>query len=142
MLTVYAYVVADLLHPGHVRHLERAAQLGDFLIVGILTTSATMERKPKPCMCTSYRAEVIGALRCVDRVVKQDAYSPLENVKRYMPDILAESEDHKGNDYLRDLVRYVKSYGGEVAFLPYTPKITSTKIKERIIDEYKKKKHD
>ena len=44
---VYAYVVADLLHVGHVLHLENSKALGDKLIVGVLTDKAVMEKKEK-----------------------------------------------------------------------------------------------
>lgn len=135
MKIVYAYVVADLLHYGHVRHLRRARALGDLLIVGVLTQLAVREKKPAPVQMGYHRMEVIRALRCVDQLRWQSRYSPLDNVKILRPDIVAESEDHVGNDYMGDLEDFVKSYGGKVVFLPYTREISTTRIKEKVISQ-------
>lgn len=122
---VYAYVVADILNVGHTRHLKKAKQLGTYLIVGVLTAEATMEKKPKPIMSVSQRMEIITALQCVDQVVKQETYSPRDNVLRYRIDVLAESEDHMNSHELEDLL--------EVVVLPYTKGESSSRIKERVI---------
>ena len=42
---VYTYVVGDLLHVGHLRYLKLAKSFGDYLIVGVLTKKATLEKK-------------------------------------------------------------------------------------------------
>jgi len=55
MKVVYTYVVADLLHMGHVLYLENARTFGDKLIVGVLTDKAAMEKKPKPALAFSER---------------------------------------------------------------------------------------
>ena len=138
MKTVYAYVVADILHQGHIRHLTRARHLGNFLIVGVLTTMAVKERKSVPVQNGYARMELIRALRCVDSVRWQHEYSPLENIKLLKPDILAESTEHMDNDYLDQVCKCVEAYGGKVVFLPYMQGISTTKIKERIIDGAKK----
>lgn len=132
MRRVYAYVVADLLHPGHIRHLVRARQLGDRLIVGVLNTKAALEKKQKPINTTVARMEVIRALRCVDQVVWQREYSPLENIKHYRPDVLAESEDHAE----QPANAWCDAHGIAVHGLPYTKGISSTKIKERVVREH------
>lgn len=122
---VYAYVVADILNVGHTRHLKRAKQLGTYLIVGVLTAEATMEKKPKPIMSVSQRMEIITALQCVDQVVKQETYSPRDNLLRYRIDVLAESVDHENPRELQDIV--------VVEVLPYTKGESSSRTKERII---------
>jgi D-beta-D-heptose 7-phosphate kinase/D-beta-D-heptose 1-phosphate adenosyltransferase len=125
---VYAYVVADILHEGHVLFLENAKKLGDKLIVGVLTDRAVMERKPEPVMSFPQRLGMVKALKCVDCAVAQDAYSPLGNVKEINPDILIESSDHldkPANDYM-------ESIGGRVVSLPYYPGNSSTDLKEKI----------
>ena len=81
MKIVYAYVVADIIHPGHILFLENAKKLGDKLFVGVLTDEAVMEKKPKPIMSFSDRLKIVEALECVDCAVAQDTYSPLNNVK-------------------------------------------------------------
>jgi cytidyltransferase-like protein len=127
---VYAYVVADLLHVGHLKHLERAKKQGDYLIVGVLSDGATMEKKPEPIISFSERLAMVEALKCVDEVVPQLNYSPLPNVEVFEPDVLMESTSHKeqpANDF-------VLSYGGKVIQSPYYEKESSTLIKKRILE--------
>jgi len=128
---VYAYVVADLLHIGHVLHLENAKSLGDKLIVGVLTDEAVMEKKPKPVLSFSERIRLIKALKCVDAVVAQERYSPLENFKLINADILAESSSHSKED-LNKAENFVSLLGKRMLVLPYYPDQSSTKIKEKI----------
>jgi len=136
MKRVYAYVVADILHVGHVRHLQAARQLGDRLQVGVLTTGACREKKPSPITSSVDRMELVRALRCVDSVCWQREYSPMRNVKRYRPDILAESEDHAA----QPANSWCRRHGIQVVSLPYTHGISSSLIKERIINDAKKGK--
>lgn len=129
--TVYAYVVADLFHTGHLEHLQNSKKEGDYLIVGVLLDSATMEKKPAPIISFEQRIKIIEALKCVDEVLPQFTYSPLPMVEILHPDVLMETTDHSempANDY-------VKSYGGKVVIteVPGSEnRQSSTKIKRKI----------
>lgn len=125
---VYAYVVADILHLGHLKHLKRAKDLGDYLIVGVLTKEAVMEKKSCPVMSINERLELINSLSFVDKAILQHQYSPLENIKQIKPDILMESTDHKE----QSANKYVESYGGEVVQSPYYKLQSSSEIKKKI----------
>ena len=125
---VYAYVVADLLHVGHLIHLLKAKEQGDYLIVGVLTDDACAEKKPRPIINFLERKTMIEAFECVDEVVMQREYSPLGNVYDIKPDVLMESTSHNeqpANDF-------VERYGGEVVVSEYFEGESSTKIKQRI----------
>ena len=137
MRIVYAYVVGDILHEGHLLHLENSKAMGDKLIVGVLTDKAVMEKKPRPVMSFEQRIKLIKALRCVDMAVPQDEYSPLNNVVALQPDVLMESMSHLGNDYLKDLNN---SFKGRIVMAPYYPPTSSTQIKERIKEREKEMK--
>jgi len=128
---VYAYVVADLLHIGHVLHLENSKKLGDKLIVGVLTDEAVMEKKTKPTISFSERLAVIEALRCVDAAVPQDTYSPVKNILAIKPDILMESTSHSDDD-LHKTFEAAKALNTKVIKMPYYPNQSTTKIKEKI----------
>ncbi len=132
--TVYAYVVADVLHIGHLKHLQKAKQYGDYLIVGVLTDKATMEKKPAPIISFAERVEIVRALKIVDEIVIQDTYSPLSNVQRLKPDILMESDSH--DEQLANKV--VLDYGGTVIVTPYYHSQSSTKIKDKILGKWRK----
>ena len=128
MIIVYAYVCADILNVGHLLHLRNAKELGDKLIVGVLSEKAIMEKKSKPILSLTERIQLIKALGFVDCVVAQNEYSPLKNVKNIKPDILAESDNHK----IQPANKYVESYGGRVISMPYYPDTSSSEIKRRI----------
>ncbi len=131
---VYAYVVADLLHVGHVLALENAKALGDKLIVGVLTDKAVMEKKPKPILSFSERMRLVKALKCVDVVVAQNDYSPINNLVSIIPDILMESDSHIPEDLI-DTYKVAKSLEIKIIKLPYYPEQSSTNIKEVIKNE-------
>lgn len=128
---VYAYVVADLLHIGHVLALENAKAMGDKLIVGVLTDEAVMEKKPKPVLSFSERLHLIKSLKCVDVAISQGTYSPIDNIINLKPDILMESDSHTEEDLL-ETYRITKMYGIRVFKMPYYPEQSSSKIKEKI----------
>jgi len=125
---VYTYVVGDLLHVGHLKYLESAKSLGDYLIVGVLTEEATLEKKTAPTISLNQRMKLINGLECVNKVVAQHEYSPLKNVKKIKPDILVESSSHE----IQPANDYVKSYGGKVREIPYYKGVSSSEIKNKI----------
>ena len=126
---VYAYVCGDIIHIGHLLQLENGKALGDKLIVGVLSDRAVMTRKPKPTLPFSERLRLVQALKCVDMVVPQNQYSPEINIKAMDIDILMESQDHIGNDYLDQLE---KEFKGRIIYTPYFPGQSSTSIKQKI----------
>jgi len=128
MITVYAYMVADIFHIGHLKALQNAKKQGDRLVVGVLTDEAAMEKKRQPIISYEERFEIIKSIGIVDRVVPQSQYSPLVNVRFLKPDVLMECNTHDempANDY-------VNSYGGKIVITPYYEPQSSTKIKNKI----------
>ena len=128
---VYAYVVGDIIHSGHLIALENAKAFGDKLIVGVLTDEAVMEKKPKPTLPLDERMKIVRALRFVDCVVSQKEYLPLENIEMIKPDILMESDSHAPQD-IKQVEEFMASIGGRVICMPYYPLVSSTRIKESI----------
>jgi len=120
----------DILHYGHVLHLKNAKALGDILVVGVLTDKAIMEKKNPPIMSLDERVRVIESLGCVDLVVCQDTYSPINNINNINPDIVAESESH--DQELLTSVRNGIHPDIKVIVLPYYDGVSSTDIKKRI----------
>ena len=129
----YAYVVADILHIGHLRHLQRCKKACDELIVGVLTDDAAEEKKKPPTIPYKERFEIIRGLKCVDKVVSQDTYSPLNNVKTWKPDILFESTSHD-LEAIGNATRFMERVGGKVEVMPYYKGQSSTKIKCKLYE--------
>ncbi len=107
--------VFDLLHVGHVRYLEAAAQLGDVLVVAINSDASTrMYKGPdRPLVPENERAELVASLGCVDYVMIFDERDVSAVIQTLKPDVHA-----KGTDYTEDTVperTLVHAYGGRVA---------------------------
>jgi phosphoenolpyruvate phosphomutase len=79
---VYSFVVGDLFHYGHLKILEKANELGDYHICGVLTENAVLEYKDEPITNFEERKAIISNLRCVDAVMPQTSKDPTENLKK------------------------------------------------------------
>lgn len=116
----------DILHVGHVRYLEASAREADTLVVAINAdaTVAALKGDGRPILSAKDRAELIGALRCVDHVVvfEEPTVEPLLMALR--PDVHC-----KGTDYTVESVperEVVTRYGGRTAIVG-DPKDHSTR---------------
>ena len=111
----FANGVFDLLHVGHVRYLQSAANQADRLVVAVNSDASVRRLKGegRPILDERARAEIVAALRGVDRVVvfDNDTVGPL--LERLRPDVHC-----KGTDYTMDTVperAIVAGYGGRTA---------------------------
>lgn len=107
----------DLLHVGHVRYLEAAAQEADRLIVAVNSDASIRGLKgpDRPVMAESDRAELVAALRVVDHVVVFDEPTVTPLLLALTPEVHC-----KGTDYTVDTVPErdtVRAYGGRVAIV-------------------------
>lgn len=85
----------DLLHVGHVRSLEEARALGDRLVVGV-NADATVRRLKgagRPLVPARQRAELLGALACVDLVLVFAGATPRSVLAALAPDVYAKGGD-------------------------------------------------
>lgn len=136
-MIVYSYYVLDIIHRGHLFMMKNSKALAGpdgKLIVGILTDEAVMEKKPKPVIPFAERLENASAIKYVDLVVPQEAYSPGNNVEVIRPDILMESSSH-GEESIKESRKIMEKIGGRVIVLPYYPGQSSTAIKSLIKGE-------
>ncbi len=131
----YAYVVADLIHIGHLKHLQACRGLCDRLIVGVLTDGATMEKKIKPIISFGERLEIVKNIKSVDVVVKQKTYSPVPNVTSLQPDILFESESHSQESIMEAMV-ITSKLNSRLITMPYYAGQSSTSIKNKILKKW------
>src|SRR4051794_33076098 len=110
----------DLLHPGHIRLLERARSLGDVLILALNTDSSVQRLKGpnRPVMSQDDRAAVALALEAVDAVTFFDEDTPRELIAEVLPDVLV-----KGADWSHFIAgrEEVETAGGRVLALPLEP---------------------
>jgi rfaE bifunctional protein nucleotidyltransferase chain/domain len=97
---VAASGVFDLLHPGHVSHLEEARAQGDVLFVGISPDKKVREKKgnDRPIQTQDARAKVIAALGCVDYVVLMPHAPDAVFLAQLKPAVWARGLDHTWED--------------------------------------------
>ncbi len=122
----------DVLHPGHIRSLEQARDLGDALIVGLNSDASVRQLKGagRPVLPEQERAEILAALECVDGVVVFDDLTPREVISRLLPDVLV-----KGGDWAGDKIvgrEEVEAAGGRVVSAPVVPGYSTTDILRKI----------
>ena len=122
----------DLLHPGHIRLLESARELGDILILALNTDRSVRENKGanRPIMNEAERAEVAAALAAVDYVVLFDEPTPREIITRVLPDVLVKGSDWGPNEVVGR--EEVEAAGGQVVSIPIEPGFSTSAIIERI----------
>ncbi len=125
--TVLTFGTFDVFHVGHLRVIERAAALGDRLVVGVSADALNLSKKGRaPVFSQDERLAIVAALRYVDAVFVEES---LELKRDYLvehgADVLVMGDDWAGRfDEFRDVC--------EVVYLPRTPAISTTALIEKI----------
>ncbi len=91
---VHCHGVFDLLHPGHIRHLEAARREGDLLVVTVTQDEYVNKGPGRPVFNQRLRAESLAALECVDYVAVNQWPSAVETIRFLRPDVYV-----KGGEY-------------------------------------------
>ena len=122
----------DLLHPGHIRLLEKARSLGDILVLALNSDQSVRRLKgpSRPLMPERERAEVALGLEAVGAVTVFEEDTPRELVAAVLPDILV-----KGADWAHWIAgrEEVEAAGGVVMALSLEPGYSTTGIVETIL---------
>jgi D-glycero-beta-D-manno-heptose 1-phosphate adenylyltransferase len=118
----------DLLHAGHIQSLTQAADEGDYLVVALNSDASVKKLKGdnRPVNTEQTRAQVLASLSMVDAVVVFSEDTPLELIKKIMPDVLV-----KGGDYKLEEIAGAKEVianGGRVVINPILPGFSTTSI--------------
>ena len=124
MKKVITYGTFDLFHEGHYKLLQRAKALGDYLIVGVTTESYDRQRgKLNVVDDLLTRVENVRKSGFADEIIIEESYGQkVSDIQKYDIDIFTVGSDWIGKfDYLKEYC--------EVVYLPRTPEISSTQIK-------------
>ena len=123
---ILTYGTFDLLHVGHVRLLQRAAALGDELIVGVSTDDFNVIKGKSAQYSYADRAEIVAALSCVDEVIAEESWEQkADDIARLGVDALVMGSDWEGDERFADLDGLC-----DLVFLPRTEGISTTSIKD------------
>jgi len=122
----------DIIHHGHIDLLERAKNLGDYLIVGINSDKSVraIRGENRPFVNENDRAAVLLGLKSVDEVRIFDELTPENLIKEIKPDVLIKGGDWAENEIIG--ADFVKENGGEVFSLKLKEGFSSSSIVEKI----------
>ena len=125
MKRILTYGTYDLLHYGHIRLLQRAKALGDYLIVALSTDEFNELKGKKAYHNYETRKKMLEAIRYVDLVIpEQNWEQKISDVRKYEVDIVVMGSDWAGSDKFDYLQDYC-----EVVYLDRTEGVSTTKIK-------------
>lgn len=125
--TVITFGTFDVFHVGHVRVLQRAADLGNRLVVGVSADALNIAKKGRPPVFSQgERLEIVSSLKVVDEVFLEES---LEQKRDYIvehhADVLVMGDDWAGEfDWVSDVC--------EVVYLQRTPSVSTTGLIEHI----------
>jgi rfaE bifunctional protein nucleotidyltransferase chain/domain len=129
---VFANGAFDLLHVGHVRYLQAAAEQGDWLVVGVNSDRSVAAAKGpgRPIVPERERAELVAALEGVDAVTIFDADSPRALIRSLAPDVHAKGTDYRVEDVPER--EAVASYGGRTVVVGDPKDHSTSEVIEKI----------
>lgn len=125
--TVITFGTFDVFHVGHLRIIERAASLGDRLVVGVSADELNFKKKQRyPVFSQDERLRIVAALKAVDEVFVEESLELKRHyLETYAADVLVMGDDWRGRfDEFEEIC--------EVVYLPRTPAISTTALIEKI----------
>lgn len=129
--TILTYGTFDLFHVGHLNLLQRLAELGDRLIVGVSTDEFNTSKGKQTIVRFEDRRRIVENIKCVDLTIAEMSWEQkADDIRTYGIDIFGMGDDWKGQfDDLENLC--------EVTYLPRTKDISSTHLKQamRFLDK-------
>ena len=139
-IVVYTVGTFDLLHVGHLALLNHCKALGDVLAVGVASDEVVNIYKPNiPIIPLEQRIEMLQALNCVDIVRPYHELEYISGCKALNVDIFVIGEDWGKKPYNLDVNNYIKEIGKKIIQFDYSPRTSSTKIKQMVLDQSSQK---
>jgi len=141
-MVVYTVGTFDLLHVGHLALLEYCATLGDTVAVGVASDEVVKLYKPNiPVIPLEQRIKMLQALRCVDIVIAYHELDYISVCKEVKTDIFVIGEDWGRKPHNQGVEDYLKQQGKKIVQIKYSPRNSSTKIKQDVITQSQTGQH-
>lgn len=123
---VITYGTFDMFHIGHLKLLQRLAELGDELIVAVSTDEFNNIKDKTVLIPYEQRAEIVSNIKCVDKVIAEKSWDQkVSDIKKYNISLFAMGDDWQGKfDFLKDHC--------EVEYLSRTKDISTTQLKKSL----------
>lgn len=113
--------VFDLVHPGHIIHLEQAKKMADILVVSITAAKYVRKGPGRPYFDDNMRLKVLAALECVDYVMLSEGYTVDDIIECIEPDIYVKGEEYANAEdditgKIAEEKALVEKHGGRIGF--------------------------
>src|SRR5213596_654477 len=124
----------DLLHAGHVRYLQAARALGDFLAIGLNGDNSVRELKGsgRPVTRESDRAELLAALQCVDLVTIFPQLRATQFIAAVRPAIYVKGGDYTSETLDEEERAVLKEIGAQIRLIPFEAGYSTSRLIEQI----------
>jgi len=124
----------DLLHVGHVRYLQAARALGDFLVVGLNGDRSVHELKGagRPLTTQSDRAEILAALACVDLVTIFPEIRAAKFLAAVRPAVYVKGGDYTPRTLDEEELAILKKIEAEIRIIPFEAGYSTSGLIEQI----------
>jgi rfaE bifunctional protein kinase chain/domain/rfaE bifunctional protein nucleotidyltransferase chain/domain len=115
---VHCHGCFDIVHPGHIRHLRQARQLGDVLLITITGDAGVAKGVGRPLIPQELRAENLAALDLVDWVYVEPAPTAVDLLDAVQPDVYVKGQEYAANQHAGFAAERaaVERHGGRVVF--------------------------
>lgn len=124
----------DMFHVGHLNIIETAKQYCEYLIVSVHGDEVVQEMKPAPIIGEEDRRRIVAAIKGVDQAEITRFRDKRKLWDLYHFDVIFIGDDYKGTERWNRFEKELKEVGADVIYIPYTKSISSSKIKQRILD--------
>jgi len=124
----------DLLHVGHVRYLQAARALGDFLAIGLNGDDSVRELKGsgRPITTESDRAELLAALQCVDLVTIFPQLRATQFIAAVGPAVYVKGGDYSSETLDEEERAVLKEIGAEIRLIPFVAGYSTSRLIEKV----------
>jgi rfaE bifunctional protein kinase chain/domain len=129
---IICHGVFDIVHPGHIRHLAFAKSKADILVVSITADRHIKKGMYRPHVPENLRAMNLSLFEIVDYVLIDQNATPIENLKKIIPDFYAKGYEYSQTKYANSAtneeLRVLKKIGSKIIFTPGDVVYSSSKI--------------
>lgn len=129
--TIFTAGCWDLFHVGHLRMLQQAKALGNFLVVGVNTDEFMQSYKEKPIIPFEQRREIVAGLECVDIALPHRDFEDLTGYDIYDVCLRAVGPQYGKYEGERQHLKQLEKLGIRVVVIPRTPDISASDIRRR-----------
>lgn len=118
---ILCHGVFDLVHPGHIIHLQEAKSLGDILVISITAEQYVRKGPGRPYFNDELRLKFLAAIECVDYVMLSESYTVDDIIEVVEPDLYVKGQEYaKPEDDVTGMisreVELVRSHGGDIYY--------------------------